>query len=95
MEKNDDEAKALEGVIRPLIDAIAPKTIKDPKTLLAQLLRKLLIEHLGEATYAAIIDRFIIHGAETDPEKTTAELIKLREGIGDMLFGMGVISGEE
>ena len=92
---SNDEAKALEGILRPLIDGIAPKTIKEPKTQLAKLLRKLIKERLGDAMYVSILDRFIIHGAETDPEKTTAELIKVREGIGDILVEIGETRGEK
>ena len=87
MEKgNDEEAKVLEGVLRPLIDAVAPKTIKEPKTRIGQLLRKLIREYLGDAVYVDIIDRFIIALCEQDPEEAFNKLVQLNVRLSNIVY---------
>ena len=84
----DDEVKALEGVVRPLIDAMVPKAIKEPKTWLAQMLRRLIREHLGDALYTSILDRLIIDSAEKDPEGTFDKIRGLNVALSNIVYGV-------
>ena len=86
MKRNDDEGKALEAVIKPLIDAMAPKTIEEPKTKIGKLIRMLIKEHLADAMYTTIIDRFIIDSAEKDPKGTYDKLVKLNVALSNLVF---------
>ena len=73
-----DNAAALNAVINPLLDAICPRKIDEPKEKISILLREVLKEQLGDKGYANIVDRFIIHGAEADPDATLNKLVMLR-----------------
>ena len=95
MKKNDDEGKALEAVIKPLIDAMAPKPIAEPKTKLGQLIRAVIKEQLGGALYASVIDRFLVDGAEKDPKGSLAKLIILHDKIGNVIHEIVEGEGDE
>ena len=84
--KNDDEGKALEAVINPLIDALAPKRIKEIETKLGGLIRSLIQEHLGAAMYVNILDRFIIDSCEKDPEGTFDKIVKLKVALSNIVY---------
>ena len=88
MKKKDDGDKALEAVIKPLIDGLAPKSIKEPKTRIGKLVRKVIREHLGTAMYISILDRFIIESCEKDPEGTFVKLRKLNVALSNIIYEM-------
>lgn len=79
---------ALDAVIQPLISAICPKYIEEPKEKLSILIRKLLTEELGDVTYAKIVDRFLLDGSEKDPVGSLEKLKALHERIGEILSEM-------
>ena len=87
-DKEEDEGKAIAAVIQPLIDAMAPKSIKEPKTRIGKLVRKMIREHLGTAMYISILDRFIIDSAEKDPEGTFDKLRKLNVALSNIIYEM-------
>ena len=84
--KNDDEGKALEAVIKPLIDGLAPKRIEVTKTKIGGLIRSLIREHLGDKMYVSILDRFIIDSAEKDPEGTFDKIRKLNVALSNIVY---------
>ena len=85
MEKKD-EGRALEIMIEPLINALAPGIIKEPKTRVGRLVRSLIREHLGDALYTSILDRFIIAACEKDPDEAFYKLEELNEALSNIVY---------
>ena len=76
---------ALEGVIKPLLDAICPAKIEEPKTRIAQLTRKMLKDQLGNKGYVDIVDRFILDGMEKNPEEAFNKLLTMRAKLTEII----------
>lgn len=81
----EENSAALEAVINPLLDAICPLKIAEPKTKIAQLIREVLKDSLGNKKFVNIIDRFLVNGTEKDPAGSLAKLKILHEKIGDVI----------
>ena len=81
----EDQSAALEAVINPLMNAVCPAVIKEPKAMIAILIREVLKESLGNKKFVDIIDRFVIDGAEKDPKGALAKLIVLHDKIGNVI----------
>ena len=79
------EIDALEGVIKPLLDAICPAKIEEPKTRIAQLTRKMLKDQLGDKGYVDIVDRFILDGMEKNPEEAFNKLLTMRAKLTEII----------
>ena len=75
----------LEGVIKPLLDAICPAKIKEPKTRIAQLTRKMLKDQLGNKGYVDIVDRFILDDMEKKPEEAFIKLLMMRAKLTEII----------
>lgn len=87
------EIDALIAVLKPLISSIFPNHIREPKSKIAILIRKMLEEELGDAMYTSFIDDFIIDLAEKDPARSLAKLIILHDKIGNVIHE--IVKGEE
>ena len=86
--EEDDKSAALEAVINPLLNAICPRKIDEPKTKIAQLIREVLKDSLGNKKFVDIIDRFLIDGAEKDPADALAKLIVLHDKLGNVIHNI-------
>lgn len=82
---SEENSAALEAVINPLINAICPAVIKEPKTKIGQLIREILKDSLGNKKFVDIIDRFIIDGIEKDTAGSLAKLIVLHDKLGNVI----------
>lgn len=79
------EIDALQSVIAPLIEVICPAKIEEPKTRIAQLVRKMLRDQLGDKGYIDIIDRFILDGMEKNPEEAFNKLLMMRAKLTEII----------
>ena len=85
MTADDENSAALSAVIDPLLNAICPRKIPEPKTKIAQLIREVLKDSLGNKKFVDIIDRFLIDGAEKDPAGSLVKLKTLYEKVGETI----------
>lgn len=75
--------KGLEAAIMPIIEMIAPPQ-REPTSELSKQLKKLIEDELGVNLYSEIINRFIVHACEENPETVIKKLHKITAELTDI-----------